>query len=388
MSSPRVAVVSSYFPWRADPYRGHSAYQTLRRMTQWAHIKAFCTIAAYPRWHQLQPRQHRYQRPEVYEAPEDMQAAYLEYPAVPLISRPINGWMCARSIEPHLRAFQPDVILNYWLYPDGWAAVRVARKLGVPAVVASIGSDLRRIPDPLTRHLTRRTLEDADATITVSSELRARALELGARPESTVAIVNGCDTETFQPRPRAEARGRLGIGAGAELLVYVGNLLETKGLRELWQAFAALAPSRPELEVVLVGEGPLRSELETKTRAASLGSRFRMAGRATSAQVAQWMAASNAFCLPSYSEGCPNVIVEALACGRPVIASDVGGIPELMDDSRGVLLPPRDPERLAGAILATLDRPWDEAGIARSAKRSWDDCARETMDLLNRVLRR
>ena len=144
MSGPRVAVVSSYFPWRADPYRGHSTYQTLRRMTKWAEIKVFCTIAAYPRWRQLQPRQHRYLRPMVYEPPEDMQADYLEYPAVPLLSRPINGWMCARSVEPHLRAFQPDVILNYWLYPDGWAAVRAAKRLGVPAVVASIGSDLRR----------------------------------------------------------------------------------------------------------------------------------------------------------------------------------------------------------------------------------------------------
>jgi teichuronic acid biosynthesis glycosyltransferase TuaC len=388
MSGPRVAVVSSYFPWRADPYRGHSAYQTLRRMTGWAQIKVFCTIAAYPRWRQLQPRQHRYLRPDVYEPPEDMQADYLEYPAVPLISRPINGWMCARSVEPHLRAFQPDVILNYWLYPDGWAAVRVARKLGVPAVVASIGSDLRRIPDPLTRHLTRRTLEDANATITVSSELRRRALELGARPESTVAIVNGCDTETFQPRPRAAARVRLGIDPGAELLVYVGNLLETKGLRELWQAFATLAQCRPKLEVVLVGEGPLRSELETRVRAAGMESRFRLAGRAASAEVAEWMAASNAFCLPSYSEGCPNVVVEALACGRPVIACDVGGIPELVDEACGVLLPPQNAERLAGSIIATLERPWDEALIGRRAKRSWDDCARETMDVLKLVLSR
>ena len=113
-----------------------------------------------------------------------------------------------------------------------------------------------------------------------------------------------------------------------------------------------------------------------------------MAGRATSAEVAQWMAASNAFCLPSYSEGCPNVVVEALACGRPVIACDVGGIPELVDDTCGVLLPPQDPDRLAGAIRATLDRPWDEALIARKAKRSWEDCARETMDVLNLVLRR
>jgi glycosyltransferase involved in cell wall biosynthesis len=110
-------------------------------------------------------------------------------------------------------------------------------------------------------------------------------------------------------------------------------------------------------------------------------------GNLNAEQIARWYAASNLFCLPSYSEGCPNVIIEALACGRPVVATNVGGIPELMDARCGILIPPRDASALADALAKTLDYPWDQEQIASSFRRSWQDMARETYDLCRSLVR-
>jgi glycosyltransferase involved in cell wall biosynthesis len=110
-------------------------------------------------------------------------------------------------------------------------------------------------------------------------------------------------------------------------------------------------------------------------------------GRKEPAEVARWMAACDLLCLPSYSEGCPNVLLEALFCGRPVVASNVGGVPELVDSGCAILVPPRDPARLADALAQALTRPWDAAAIAAHYGRSWDDVGRETFEACQETLR-
>jgi teichuronic acid biosynthesis glycosyltransferase TuaC len=273
----------------------------------------------------------------------------------------------------------PDVILNYWLYPDGYAAVRMGRALGVPVVVGAIGSDIRRRNDPITIRLVRQTMLQADAVITVSEELRERAIAQGVAAGKVTAIRNGCDTEVFHPGDRAEARQQLGFDSQSELIVYAGNLLASKGLGELMEAFVELAKARPLLRLAIIGQGPYGEKLAQRAAAAGVESRVTMPGRRDAAGIAQWMRAADVFCLPSYSEGCPNVVVEALACGRPLVATNVGGIPELVNETSGLLVPPRDTEALRGALDAALSKQWDSARIARTSTRSWASVAAETL---------
>ena len=122
---------------------------------------------------------------------------------------------------PILRHLRPDLILSYWLYPDGYAAVRAAQELHVPSIVCSIGSDLRRISDHWTRRLTRITLEEASLVLTVSEELRQRALAYGIPPAKVLTIHNGCDTAIFRPAAREEARVELGLALEPPLFLYV-----------------------------------------------------------------------------------------------------------------------------------------------------------------------
>jgi teichuronic acid biosynthesis glycosyltransferase TuaC len=379
----KITVVTSYFPTSARPYGGNSAFQTLRFLEAHASIEVICPLERYPRIPGLTPSRYEPADP-AWQAPE-FKTTYIEYPAIPILTRPFNGRVCAHLLLPHVRLSRPDLILNYWLYPDGYAAVRVGRALGVPVIVGAIGSDIRTRNDPVTIHFVRQTMLRADAVITVSEELRQRAIAQGIPAERVTAILNGCDTSVFHPGDRARARGKAGCGAESELILYAGNLLASKGLGELMEAFIELSKSRPRLRLAMVGQGPYGEALARRAAAAGVEDRVTMPGRGDAAGVAGWMRAADVFCLPSYSEGCPNVVIEALACGRPVVATRVGGIPELVDETRGLLIPPRDAGELCRALDRALSKRWDSEAIARTFTRSWETVAAETLAVCRKV---
>ena len=379
----RITVVTSYFPTSARPYGGNSAFQTLVRLKPHASIQVVCPLEHYLNVPFLKPA--RYEPADLNWQPPEFETDYVSYPAIPILSRPFNGPLCAKILLPYVRMTKPDLILNYWLYPDGYAAMRVARELGVPVIVGAIGSDLRTRNDPITIRRVRETMLGANAVITVSEDLRRQAIAQGVPAEKITAIRNGCDTSIFYPGDRAAARERLGCEPSAELIVYAGNLLVTKGLRELVEAFVELAKNRPRLRLAIVGQGPYGDSLARRAAAAGLEKRVMLPGRADAVGIANWMHAADIFCLPSYSEGCPNVVVEALACGRPVVASNVGGIPELVGKASGLLVPPGDSGALREALDRALFERWDSAEIARTSARSWETVAAETLEICRKL---
>src|SRR5215471_2161226 len=279
----RVAVVTSYFPSSAQPYQGHSAYQTLLQLQRWAEIDVYVPLAVYPKG--ILPKSFPYFRADASYCPAGIRTHYFEYPALPVISRFANGYTCCRNLLPYLKKSKPDLILNYWLYPPGFAAARAGKILDIPVIVCAIGSDLRRIPDPITRRLTRQTLRDASFVVTVSHELREQAIQLGAHPANVQAVLNGCDTSIFKPGDRTAARAELGVSQDSEVILYVGRFDANKGLRELMDAAISLSRSRPRLELVLVGEGLLHNELRERARDAGIGDRVRFPGICKSAGV-------------------------------------------------------------------------------------------------------
>jgi glycosyltransferase involved in cell wall biosynthesis len=159
-----------------------------------------------------------------------------------------------------------------------------------------------------------------------------------------------------------------------------------KGLRELVEAAVSLHPDRPNLHVYMVGEGPDRPIIQSAIDASNAAGYIHALPACASVDVAVWMAAANLVTLPSYMEGCPNVVLEALACGRPVVATNVGGIPEIMNDSCGRLVPPREPAALAQAIHGVLDSTWDAAAISAHRSRSWNAVAAELHELFQSLV--
>jgi glycosyltransferase involved in cell wall biosynthesis len=371
----KIAVVTRYFPSSAEPWQGRSAYQTLRLVAREADVRVFYPNATYPSF--LKPRSRIYDQLDPSYKTPDLNASYYNYSALPLISRPFNGSMAARVLLPHVRAFAPDLIFSIFLYPDCYAALRIGQALNIPVVAMGIGSDIHSIGDRISAMRTRTVLRGADFLVTVSDDLRKKAVALGAPPEKTRAIVNGCDLAIFRPHDRTQARLQLQIDPACQAIVYIGRMDVRKGLRELVEASAALRPQRPHLHIYLVGVGPDRQLIGDAIRAADAASYIHMIPGCSPDDVAVWMAAADLVTLPSYMEGCPNVVLEALACGRPVVATRVGGIPEIMGDDCGQLVSPRDPAGLARALASVLDRTWNAAAISARGGRSWSTVAAE-----------
>ena len=378
----RIAIVVDFLPTTSRPHSGRVNYQRVKALSKYADLQVFC----------LEPD---YLRPTLLRPPASVNAVEvpgarvknLRYQAVPFLTRALNGRTCAKILTSHVREFGPDVILAYFAYPMGFAAQAVARHLGVPTIIGAVGSDLRRMNGLLVRPLIRKTIMNAECVVTVSEELRHRAIALGAAPEKCVTIYNGCDSEVFRPGDREAAREQLQIPANAELVLFVGNLLAVKGTRELLEATAMMASERPNLRVAFIGEGPLKAELRARVSKPDLAEHVRFVGGALPEEVAQWMRAANVFCLPSHSEGTPNVVIEALSCGRPVVATSVGGTPNLLNARCGILVAPRNARELANGLARALGRAWNEEDIASSFKRSWKEWAKETYEVCEQAVR-
>lgn len=380
----KIAVITQNFPVREKPYQGHSVYQTVLRMSKLADVRVYSPHPHYVL--SLHPRSRGWRRTDPTYSPSGVHTCYVNYPAIAGITRPINGYVCAYYLEPILRRDKPDVILNYWIYPDGFAAVQLGRRFRIPVLVKAIGSDLNQPLDFISRRLTLRTLREADLVLTVSEHLRRTVIRMDVPTERVRAVPNGCDTSVFHRGEPDLARRELGIEESASLVLYVGRLDLAKGLDELVRATAQIASQAPTLQLVLVGDGPARAQLEFLAMELGIAELVRFVGPCPSSEVARWMRAANVFALPSYCEGCPNVVLEALSCGLPVVATDVGGIPELVDEKCGILVHPQDPVALANALSIALNRFWDRDQISKKMQRGWDLVAEETVDACRSAL--
>jgi len=384
MKRTRIALVTDFFPNSEQPYRGTSTYQLVRRLAAFADVHVICPLPRYPRW--LQPKSFDYRHVNLDYRLPDINVTYIEFPAIPVVTRALNGKICASHLLSCVRSLAPDLILNYWLYPQGYAAVEIGARLGVPSIVGSIGTDLNEIPDLVTRFFTRLTLQRATLVVTKSQSLRRAAIRLGADPTKIYAILNGCDTTVFRISDRLRARTELDISA-QQLIVYVGRLARTKGLLELVEAFSTLRRRNKAVQLALIGDGPDQSIIAERAQALRVAEHMRFVSPQSPWGVSRWLAAATLLALPSYSEGCPNVVLEATSCGRPVVATHVGGIPEIVDERCAVLTAPRDVAGLAKALEIALERDWNENVIAHHFRRSWEDMARELYDVCLSSLR-
>ena len=174
------------------------------------------------------------------------------------------------------------------------------------------------------------------------------------------------------------------------MVLYCGRIEREKGVIDLLAAFSSIAARAPDLSLALLGEG--RAMAEAKAMAEPLGERVVFRGARPLAEVPQWMAASTLVTLPSHAEGSPNVIREALACGRPVVGTSVGGIPELLNSANaspsghatelGAMVPARDPVALGEALLEVASRQFDPKVIAARSGGSWDESAAALFSVL------
>lgn len=386
MSSPRIALVTPMLPVAHDQTRGRYIYETARALSRLTEVRTWFIQPRYPRLPGLAPRSFLHDDIGPDYRIEGLDVEAFSYPAIPGLSRVLNGVVASHLLTPRVRRFAPDLVLAYWVYPDGHAALRTARNLGVPCIVGARGSDIH-VRSGINAVMTRRTIAGVDALLTVSKAMRLAAIDqFNASAERTHTISNGFNTGIFHPLDRAAMREKLGIKPETELVIYVGRLVESKGMRELIEAHGRLVRRKPNLILALIGDGVMREQLGALISASGLDASVILPGGCEPMQVAEWIGAADLLTLPSWSEGYPNVVVEAIACGRPVVATDVGGTREIIDATNGILIPARNVDALEQAIHVALERSWDHAAIAAAMRRTWDDVGRETLAVCERVV--
>lgn len=379
---PSVVVFSSLFPSHIQPNAGVFVRE---RMFRVAERMPLAVVAPTP-WFPLQSLIRRWRpafRPGA--PPRENQAGidvwYPRFPSVPGAFKCLDGWAMALAALPRLRALQRvgrlDVLDAHFGYPDGFAATRLGRWLGVPVAVTLRGTEVRHAADPVLGRMLGRALHDADRVFAVSDSLRRLALGLGVPADRIRLIGNGVDLSRFRPLDRAAARAALGLAPEVPVLVSVGGLCERKGFHRVIECLPALRALGTDACLVIVGgpspEGDWTARLRAQTAALDLGDRVHLTGPRPQEELASLLSAADVFVLATRNEGWANVFLEAMACGLPVVTTDVGGNAEVVCRAElGTVVPFGEPSALIAALHNALTRTWDRAAIrAHAVQNAW-----------------
>jgi glycosyltransferase involved in cell wall biosynthesis len=305
-----------------------------------------------------------------------------------------SAWLAFLALSGRVRRLKGsldfDLIHAHSACLDGPAAVWLGRLVRTPVVCTMHGSDVNLLPQRsrLTRIAARHVIRNADALVAVSSAMQEKALSIGGIEREIEVIPNGVDVQLFRPGDRRRARATLGVPDRVKMLVYLSRLDEMKGLSHIVSAFKTVMGSGVDGRLYLVGEGPFRRHLEEQVTQLGLEQRVILAGLRPHSEIPLWIQACDLVVHPSLSEGSPLPIYEALACGRPLVASRVGGIPELITgDDYGLLVPPGDTRALAAALNKGLEKTWDRQAIrSYGVQYSWARVADRLIDLYRATL--
>jgi len=298
------------------------------------------------------------------------------------------------GVDPSTFVLRPstfDLIHAHWVLPNGTPAALVAWLRGLPLVISLHGSDvyLAERAAPLSLAAAA-TLRAAGAVTACSGDLRDRALRLGARAGDVDVVPYGVDARAFQPDPQAGAqvRAELGLAPGTPLIISVSRLVYKKGLTYLLDAFPRILADHPSAVLVIAGYGDLREELERRADELGVAASVHFPGQLERERAARYVAAADVYVVPSIRDqrgnidGLPNALLEGMGAARPIVASRVAGIPDVIGDGRhGLLTPERDSAALAEAIICLLgDRALAERLGAAARQRvleelTWDIAA-------------
>jgi glycosyltransferase involved in cell wall biosynthesis len=312
---------------------------------------------------------------------------YLVVPKIGMALTPYTlFWTLKRTLEKLLaEGHRFDLIDAHYFYPDGVAAVRLAKHFNIPVTVTARGTDLNLIPDyPTPRRMICEAAAQADGLITVCQALKDRLIELGTAPERVTVLRNGVDLELFKPSDRDKMRASLGLTR--RTLGSVGWLIERKGHHHVIRALGAL----PDTDLLIVGEGPERAALERLAAKEGVSERVHFLGQIEQRRLPEIYNAIDALVLASSREGWANVLLEAMACGTPVVASAVWGTPEVVAvPDAGVLMKSQDAQGVIDGVKHLFANRPDRAATRRYAEGfSWDATTQGQLALFRQILAR
>lgn len=383
-----ILVMSQMYPSKKKPRLGIFIKREVEAISSYFKVKV------------LSPRANFFGRKDINLKKSDMDIAYPNYFPLPgKFFSPIKGiWFFLFTfnlIKRITKEFNFDIIHAYRVYPEGVAAILLGKLFKKPVVISARGSDINvSTQNYLIRRQISYAIKRAKKVITVSRALKKRLKDLGVSEERVYVMPKGVGLNQFRVMCKAEAREKLNLPQDRKIILYVGNLVDIKNPSALIKSILYIPEKdRNNYFFVMVGSGNLRSRLEREIDNNNCNSFFHLVGDVDSSQIPLWMNAADVLTLTSFNEGMPNVLYEAFACGLPVIAANVGGVPEVIENGKnGFLIEPNQYELLAQSIVRlTLDKSirekFSKAGRYYIEKNNltWQENALKVKDLYHSI---
>ncbi len=373
----RILVFTTLFPNAAAPTHGVFVENRLRAYLEKydADIRVVAPVPWFPFSQGVFGRYAVFARAPEQEVRDGVPVYHPRYALAPKIGMRRAPYSLAATLRRTLEEFRddgwtPDLIDAHYLYPDGVAAASVARESNTPLALTARGSDVSHIPDfsePRARILN--AVVEADAVITVADALKSRLVELGAPADKITTLRNGVDLETFRPLDRERIRRVMDLSG--PVVASVGHLIERKGHHLVIDALADI----PDATLLIAGDGEERRALNAQAKRLGLSDRVRFLGAVPHEALSDIYNAADALVLASSREGWPNVLLEAMACGAPCVATNVWGNAEVISSpAAGALAPERSAGAIAGAVKGLLAAPPRRNAVrAHAEAHSWNE---------------
>jgi teichuronic acid biosynthesis glycosyltransferase TuaC len=388
----RLLTFTTLFPNSQQPSHGVFVENRLRHLVASGEVESVVVapVPYFPSGARCFRDWARYARVDRQEMRHDLAVYHPRFPVIPRVGMSIGPPLLAAATIRFVRrllanGLNIDVIDAHYFYPDGVAAVWIGRRLRRPVVITARGTDINLIPRyALPRRMIRWGIAKADRLVAVSEALKRALVDLGATSDGVEVLRNGVDLSMFCPTDRRVARQDLGLTRPT--LLSVGHLIERKGHDRVIEAMRQL----PDFDLLIVGEGPEREALGHLARRVGVADHVRFLGLLPHTTLSQVYGASDALVLASSREGWANVLLEAMACGTPVVAANNWGNPEVVKTpASGVLMEQNTPEGIARAVRTLFaNLPARAATRAYSERFSWDDTTRAQIALFRGVLAR
>ena len=383
----RILTFTSLYPNAAQPTHGVFVENRLRQLVAsgTVHSRVVAPVPWFPFGHSAFGRYGAFAWVPQYEERHGLALHHPRFVAIPKLGMAVSPGLMARGawgsvLQLIESGYDFDIVDAHYFYPDGVAAALLAERLGKPLVITARGSDINLFPQyRAARGRILWAAERAAHIVTVSAALKRCMVELVVPQEKITVIRNGVDLELFTPQDRVACRRALGLH-GPSLLM-VGALVPLKGHRLVIEALADL----PAWSLMVVGDGPDRMALERRVERLGLGQRVRFLGIVAHEALPQLYSAADLLVLASSREGIANVLLEAMACGTPVVTTAAGECPEVVTSpDAGVVVPERNPQVLREAILDLWAKRPDRGRTRRCAERfDWAETARKQAAVLH-----
>ncbi|GJL80161.1 MAG: glycosyl transferase family 1 [Nitrospinaceae bacterium] len=355
----KITLLTTSFPRHAGDFAGNFVYQYARQLTRIGFkvnvIAPQDSQGAPPdEWCEVEVDRFQYSFPQSFQTLAYGAGMVSRIKQNPFRTLLIPFFLVFFFLSVLRASRNSDLLQAYWL-PAGIVALAVKCFKKMPVALTLWGSDFLLLRIPGLAFLLKVLIRSADAVICESDHFKNLLLKLGIPDHIISVLPNGIDLENFQPGDGNSARRQLDLPENKTIILNIGGMSPVKGQRYLIEAIPEIIKREANIQFIFVGDGETRHELETLVNAKTLSPYVLFTGMLKASEIPIWLHAADIFVLPSLSEGNPNVLLEAMACGIPVVATTVGGIPEMIRDGQeGFLVQPKSSEELARQITALI----------------------------------